>query len=306
MPQIDFGDHQFKWVTENQRATHALFACIERADCAQNQTKVVILLNDEFTDALHGGYIGGEVIWALSTIRALEDLGYTLYHIFHNLVKMILANPNQLKACRDHPICLKSEKNPAGIPAWRLWSFYWWDDHQHENLLGTKWVLSPEDYGATHTYLGYSIEAQCALHPFIPHAERQRQAYILAKHLKYFDPKTTAWSADLYDAAVSKTGIKFIMAAETKDNPPNLEQISQNIHNFGDILSQEEFYGNLSSSVVLVGVGMPLISPTPYDALCLGVPFVNVVKEWDKSNPEDRSRWETQQGALRSLSEPYV
>ena len=37
-------------------------------------------------------------------------------------------------------------------------------------------------------------------------------------------------------------------------------------------LNKTEFYEQLASASVLVGVGKPRISPSPWDALCMGVP----------------------------------
>jgi len=39
------------------------------------------------------------------------------------------------------------------------------------------------------------------------------------------------------------------------------------------------------------GIGKPIVSPTPYDALCMGVPFINPVMKWSSDAPEDRSSW---------------
>jgi hypothetical protein len=43
------------------------------------------------------------------------------------------------------------------------------------------------------------------------------------------------------------------------------------ITNFGQ-LGKLEFYGAMANSFVLIGVGAPRISPSPWDALCMGVP----------------------------------
>lgn len=86
-----YTEHAFTWITENQKTTKALFRCIERGNCAQNQTKgegdprgaavskltrpspslVVITTSWHFRWALEGGYFGGEAIWALSTVYIL-------------------------------------------------------------------------------------------------------------------------------------------------------------------------------------------------------------------------------------------
>jgi len=72
------------------------------------------------------------------------------------------------------------------------------------------------------------------------------------------------------------------------------------------IMPQPVFLDTLSRSRVLVGVGSPLISPTPYDALCLGTPFINPIVDWDRNDPHDRTKWTTQHGTLKFYDPPYV
>jgi hypothetical protein len=68
-------------------------------------------------------------------------------------------------------------------------------------------------------------------------------------------------------------------------------------------------------------------SPTAYDALCLGVPFINPIlgvraishlfiylyhprtyscAQWDKNKPTDKTRWNSQHNTLKALDPPYV
>ncbi|KAJ7740869.1 hypothetical protein B0H14DRAFT_3167857 [Mycena olivaceomarginata] len=148
----------------------------------------------------------------------------------------------------------------------------------------------------TNSYLGYNIETQCSRYPFIPHSGRKRQAYILAKFLNFFTPERRAWQPDFFDAAADATRVSFVMASVELSDMPKLRP--------GEL--QDEFYHILSHSVALVGVGHPEISPTPYDALCLGVPFVNPIVAWDTNDPNDRTRWTTQHDLLVEFSAPYV
>ncbi|KAF9017855.1 hypothetical protein BDZ89DRAFT_1021850 [Hymenopellis radicata] len=315
-----YPDQKFGWITKNQEATQALFRCIERGNCAQNQTKVVILAHYHFRTGLQGGYISGEVVWAMSTFRALKNMGYTVlfaldmiaatqfYHIFDNLVKMIITGDDQSFQCLREPTCAISEENPTGIPAWKMFSLSYWTEPS--NPLGAKWTLSPEDYEilghAPNSYLGYSIEAQCQKYPFIPHSQRDSQAYILAKFLKFFLPDSTPWTPDFFDAAANATGMSFVVGARNLPFEPEPDvTLAASIKNVGHI-QQDEFYDILSRSVALVGLGNPLLSPTPYDALCLGIPFINPIFEWDENNRNDRSSWRTQHSMLLHLSAPYV
>ncbi|KAJ7437075.1 hypothetical protein B0H11DRAFT_2108369 [Mycena galericulata] len=306
------------WITENQKNTIALFKCIgQQSSCGQNQTKVVIIVAADFIGAMEGGHIGGEAISAFSTRRALDNMGYSvlfapnleravqLYHIFDNLVKMVIMDAGQTDDCWfSHGSCRRTDENPTGIPVWKIFTFHFWIDAR--NPLGEKWTLSPEPYQpfgrAPNTFLGYSIEAQCRMHRFIPHSERNPQAYILAKFLQFFRPDGRAWPPEFFDLASNSTGLSFLIGARENDSPLLL---AASIKNLGP-LKQDDFYGVLSKSVVLIGMGDPVTSPTPYDALCLGVPFINPIRQWDAKNPDKRSKWHTQHDMLKHLSPPYV
>jgi hypothetical protein len=88
-------------------------------------------------------------------LQALNNLGYTvlfasdmpaamqLYHLFANLVKMIIVDPPQGTLCFEQEACVRSTNNPAGIPAWKIFSYLWWT--HVDNPLGPKWTLSPEN-----------------------------------------------------------------------------------------------------------------------------------------------------------------
>ncbi|KAF7352263.1 Glycosyltransferase family 18 protein [Mycena venus] len=265
------------------------------------------------------GHMAGEEIWARSTIKALANMGYTylysphiewtiqLYQMFPDLVKAILVEGEDSKYCFEDVDCIMNSENPYGLPAWKIFSFAFWV--QSANPLGHKWTLSPEDYRLEHswnipnTYLGYSVEPGCLSTPFIPHEQRKfpPQIYILAKTLEYFNPKDHAWKADFYDDAANATGAQFVVGAV--GSPPG--DFSKSIKNVG-LMPQKWFYQNLAQSSVLVGMGLPWTSPTPYDALCLGVPFINPIVQWDPKNKTNRDRWFTQQGSLKVLDPPYV
>ncbi|KAJ7037851.1 hypothetical protein C8F04DRAFT_1034990 [Mycena alexandri] len=320
-PKVYATDRNHRWITDSKTGAQALFQCLEQGDCGQNQTKVVLISSHDYIVPLQGGSVGGEAVWALSTYRALQEMGYTvlfgngveavsrMYKVFDSLVMMVIANAEQAFGCFKTN-CVRSETNPNGIPAWKIFSSHFWQGQN--NPLGSKWTLSPEDvcpYGFGNTYLGYSIEAQCSKHAFVPYAQRKRQVYVLAKHLKFFLPKVTAWPPSYFDEAANATGLGFVMASRDLPDGPRLgpADLSTSIRNFGaDAMRSDTFYDLLSHSVALVGVGNPALSPTPYDALCLGVPFINPINQWNKKDPEDRKEWQTQHGALKVLSPPYV
>jgi len=200
------------------------------------------------------------------------------YKMFPDLVKLVFMDSEDTFHCRgDRDNCIISSSNPTGIPSWKTFSFAFWPGSNHP--LGLKWTLSPENYSAEGwpktTYLGYSIEESCRRHRFVPHHEREDQAWILAKYLHYFTPKfKSTWSQVDFDAATAATGIKFAMgsaASQYKEEEPGLPSTHVN---YGRI-DQPTFMQHLSMSRVLIGVGNPVawvpLSPV-HQILCIAQP----------------------------------
>lgn len=93
---------------------------------------------------------------AIVQVHALRNLGYTflyaysldravqLYQLFPELVTAVLVESDESQACWDNTeYCLLSDWNPDGIPAWKIFSFYFWTNPA--NPLGQNWTLSPEE-----------------------------------------------------------------------------------------------------------------------------------------------------------------
>ncbi|KAJ6620661.1 hypothetical protein B0H10DRAFT_2021327 [Mycena sp. CBHHK59/15] len=348
------------WITRNQETIHALFQCIEQGDCRQNQTKVIIIESYQFRLPLEGGWIGGEAIYAMSTVRGplpthhSTDLRTAECTSKHGIQRAfcveyparrpavpdiprprqdgshpwrpgeeLLVRPGRRvlahgKLSSRHPrvenllVLFLGERGQSPGPEVDA------ESRRRESLLSFsvsflsfQGRLSVGQYKSEglslNTYLGYSIEAQCALRPFIPHAERRSQVYVLAKFLHMFRPEDRAWAPELFDSAANATGVPFLAGTKPPSpaDAPETADIAASITNVG-IMKQDEFYDVLSHSLALVGIGNPRVSPTPYDALCLGVPFINPVMGWDRNSPDDRSKWDVQHGYLKNLSPPYV
>ncbi|KAJ6625231.1 hypothetical protein B0H10DRAFT_2212228 [Mycena sp. CBHHK59/15] len=251
------------WITENQKTMQSLFACLDNSNCSQNQTKIVIVSSYHFLGALNG-WNGGEDVWARSTTLALRNMGYSflysvnwqrtiqMYQTFPHLVAMIFAQSEETAECFADPLCLLSEENTDGIPAWKIFSFYWWS------------------------------------------------AYVMGKNSRYFATASRAWDPEILERASAATQIQFLAGTER-----NIPEFSNTIQNLGK-LPRGEFYIALSKSVALVGMGLPETSPTPYDALCLGVPFINPIFKWDPNNISDQTLWDTQHLNLKYFDPPYV
>lgn len=200
-------------------------------------------------------------------------------------------------------------------PFRKIFSINWWNSVDHP--LGGPFTLSPEDYtywpgtagGVDNYFLGYSIEKTCLRTPFAPFDSRPRQAFVYAKFLHYFtgseyilrdDPSPTDFFSTLAEAANMTFLARFEHDIDTISPPPGITELER--------LDRPAFQSVIARSRVVMGVGSPWLSPTPWEALCLGVPFVNPVKEWDKAEPDNREKWVTQHdGVLHyGYDEPYA
>ncbi|WVR03863.1 hypothetical protein IAU60_000861 [Kwoniella sp. DSM 27419] len=278
----------------------------------------------------------------LYTQSAMDTL--TLYSVLSHRVKLVIWEGSELKAClkrnesnwQDLELahtpghwqqdegrygCIMREGYEEGIPLSKSFTFHFWEGP--ENPLGRAFTLAPEDWSQWHNgvgnrYLGYSIETRCRAVK-LP-LDRQHRGMVLGKRSNYFDTTTRDWAwgsnhtldqiiRDIPSAAEGSEGeeAKFEMIATggvKKDGAP--EQLYDGpIRNLG-LLKQDEWYQTLAASKFLLGVGKPLLSPSPYDALCFGVPFINPITWWNKSNPSDWTVWDTQHNGLRSIPAPYV
>jgi len=177
--------------------------------------------------------------------------------------------------------------------------------------LGRQWTLSPDDYGLEgqqepNTYLGYTIEPECRAQPFIPLKDREHQVYILTKSLQRFVPgPERAWSPEIFDEVSNATGVRFAIGVDPDRPPVGVPELPSNHIDYG-LVDRRQFMANIAKSKVLVGIGNPINSPTPYEALCLGVPFINPVFRWDNQNPSDKTKWHAQHSHLKFQGPPYV
>ncbi|KAK8861557.1 hypothetical protein IAR55_002379 [Kwoniella newhampshirensis] len=216
--------------------------------------------------------------------------------------------------------CMKREGYEEGIPLHKSFTFHFWEGPEHP--LGRQFTLAPEDYGAWakdgkgNHFLGYSIETRCRSVE-LP-SEKLHRGLILGKRKDYFDPESRDFywpdllgpTSDAMPSAHNATSgedVPFELIATAGKNQDGVPEdlFGQKIHNLGP-QTQDGWNAILSSSKFLLGIGKPWLSPSPYDALCFGVPFINPVMYWDKENPHDWSKWITQHNALRAVEPPFV
>lgn len=133
----------------------------------------------------------------------------------------------------------------------------------------------------TNTYLGYSVEDSCMKQPFIPHTERPRgRVYAMAKSMSYFAAQPDrAWPVTFFSNARKKIqtpgGVSFVLGAHNdtdfaKEYGLSIPDMPSDgsVENLG-LMDTETFMEEVARSRVLLGVGRPAISPTPYQGLCL-------------------------------------
>lgn len=303
------------WETENSKTIHSLLTCMATNTCKENQTSIVLLSARHFAWVLQG-WFSGEQIWARSVMTVLGELGYTMifapdakqlakvYPLFPSLVKVVLIEDFDVLACYEDPQCIKSSSNPHGVPAWKMLTMSFWQGP--DNPLGSAWTVGPEPWSEItpwssldNVYMGYSVERTCMQIPTTPFEQRPRRVYILAKLLSFFYEDGFPWqNVSLVDPSVG-------FVAGIQDNTEGKHVVPEGIHNLG-LMKQPDFYRELGNSRALLGIGNPAISPSPYDALCMGVPFINPILHWDSEHPDDSNRWITQHDGLRGLRSPYV
>lgn len=202
----------------------------------------------------------------------------------------------------------------------------WWN--QPAEPLGGPFTLSPEPYGIwpspwnggrDNFYLGYTVEPSCMDTPYIPPAQRPRQAYVFGKSLHYFGSPAyilfeeiggieASINDDFYVEFSQKENVTFLAGHfSLSDAPEGYTSPPRGIIQH-ERLPRPEFQKVVSNSRVMIGLGNPLLSPTPYEALCLGIPFINPFRPADKNDPKNKMKWEAQHDAFvyEGLDEPYV
>ncbi|GFZ42607.1 hypothetical protein JCM24511_00324 [Saitozyma sp. JCM 24511] len=322
-----------------------LAECIATKSCRPGQEKVVLLASSHFSLALKG-WTAGEDIWAASTIEAFTSLNATLlytysamdtlliYQAIPDLVKMVIWEGSLYENCykrndENHleqgadggwqtgkKGCIKRTGFEDGIPVWKSFIFHYWRDALSH--LGHNWTLAPENYargGIGNYYLGYSIETYCTKMKYYPADQREHRGLAYGKRKMYFDPTNGEyrWAGVLGPAIVAqapgidpKNGRQVPFEVIATVDAPGDDLFQQNLTNLG-VMYRDPWTENLAKSKFMLGVGKPKDSPSPYDALCLGVPFINPLANYNPDNVTDRSAWwDSQHDGVLDIPEPYV
>lgn len=181
-----------------------------------------------------------------------------------------------------------------------------------------EWRLPEANNWRNFSYIGYAMQDLKHTH-HIPFNERPYRAYVLGKHQTFFYEKSgahVAWHLDMYKRALDEMrktypSFEFVGAffdergdeRKEKEGPIPLPEGIRNIYP----LNSTQFDEALTESRMLVGIGWPTASPSPYRALARGVPFISPFKVRDDGIPEDPARWsDSQHDSLRYEVPPRV
>ena len=130
-------------------------------------------------------------------------------------------------------------------------------------------------------------------------ATRPKQVVLWGKEPKYFDERARTLIADLV-----RSGARVVT---TVDHRHGFDEALQSLGatNLGH-LDPTLFRALLAKSAVLVGLGDPLLGPTPLEALAEGCAYVNPVFQSPRVIEQGRMIASSQQPYLESLPEPLV
>lgn len=182
----------------------------------------------------------------------------------------------------------------------------------------------------------YSTEHMCTKIPLVPLEERKTQVWMLMKQLIYVYHPRFAWNRTYFPLIHEELGIDFVggweinkdylgWGKDIEEEILEIEDREKGVYNLG-MLPIEAFYDQVRDSIMMIGMVNPSWSPSPIEALCLGVPFLNPVRffcwltilyklkanhcneisGWDHNDPWDKSRWDTQHPTLVEYDPPYV
>jgi hypothetical protein len=175
--------------------------------------------------------------------------------------------------------------------------------------------LLPHLAHADMTYLGYALAAD-EDPEVIPFHDRPVRAYILSKRVQYFydvygkpmigrDQITRAYH-ELRKEFPTFEFVGAFIDDRSKEQHEALGpmEVPEGVRNLGK-LGPEAWIHEVSNSRAMVGIGFPVSSPSPYQALAHGVPFINPHRINEGHDPKDPYTWYiSQHEFLRILSPP--
>ncbi|CAK5269440.1 unnamed protein product [Mycena citricolor] len=325
--------------THNSAALRTMDICLQEQECRSNSkcmsfsvtsdvhssSLVIIFLAEDLSVSRFRGH---EYLETRSILRALDALGIIyvfspndvqwaqrVYRLFPDQVKALVMDARDIEDClKDRINCVRTPNNLPGIPIWKM--LHWNKRHiiERANPLGEQWSLSLDrDPSNNKTYVGYSMESNCAKQlPHFTPEERLNRVYILATLETYFAPHHTSWDPEFFETFGRSSGIPFVASLDPVEGrlknyhqADGLHLVPSNLVELGT-LSFVQTVEEMARSKLMLGLWDPREESIVLENLCMGVPFLNPVGNWDHSNPEDRTQWTVQHTSLIDANPPYV
>ncbi|WVQ78013.1 hypothetical protein IAT38_000094 [Cryptococcus sp. DSM 104549] len=289
----------------------------------------------------------GESIWMAAVMKQLAMLGYswiaigpwgnwqTVVEMMPDVYNVLWSGDLDAVSCITDPRCIAKEHYapPEGaedlsigvpdeergvIPLWALYvqdvwgarpreispNGHWWgltqDGDWSFQPLGQDWVITPWQLPG-HTQLSYSMEEQCHKIPVIPPEERKHAALVYGKRSSYFHYPHVS-RPEFWTNLSRDNDFDLILTATIEEDRP----LPEGLHTIGK-QTPEGFEELVASVKAVVGIGLPTISPSVYNALCQATPVV-LPYFHDPVNGGDWkyfSAW-SQHGPAAIIGEPYV
>ncbi|KAJ9103197.1 hypothetical protein QFC21_002620 [Naganishia friedmannii] len=220
--------------------------------------------------------------------------------IVHNalpdIVTFIYARDTLALSCLSDPRCRSDfppnttavTEIPMGqrgtIPSWKLFTVDYWGarpgDHGRSNFaygiqpgeemtfnpLGNEWTVAPFPYPG-HTYIPLTLEKSCLQLGVVPHHRRKGEVTVLGKLYQYFYPHRMGLvPQDVWPPFQNATSLAPIANARALKETDVEQSTPPGLINKGPVPSAN-YTQQVANSKVLLTIGRPEISPSPYLAL---------------------------------------
>ncbi|KAJ7651985.1 hypothetical protein DFH06DRAFT_538320 [Mycena polygramma] len=313
--EITSGDQSKR--EHNRNTLRGMVECMHNTHC-ERDLKLVILGSADFGSASGNerSILGAFDNLNVSYIYSARDtvFAHGVHALFPSYTRAVIFDPHDLTACvKNTRGCLRSPENQDGIPLWKLFSWTQLPHDQPASPLGFAWTLTGEVFPRGETFVGFSVERSCRDIPYVEPTERLDRAFILANLETYFyGPRHNNWPPKYFEDSGAETGVQFVASLDPEDarlaSYPEIEgehHVPSNLVEIG-WLPPSRVLEEISKSRLFIGLWDPREQPVVYEALCLGVPFLNPIRYWDANNPNDTSKWVTQITGLSDLGPPYA
>ncbi|KAJ6470624.1 hypothetical protein C8R47DRAFT_1222519 [Mycena vitilis] len=300
----------------NRKSLRGMVECMYNRHCKRTP-KLLILGSADFGSAAghEPSILAAFDNLKVSYIYSARDIVFAhgIHALFPSYTRAVIFEPPELTECvEDTRECLRSPENQDGIPVWKLFTWTQYPGGQPASPLGFAWTLAGETFPHGETYVGFSVERSCREIPYVPPTERLDRSFILATLETFFyGPRHNNWPPRYFEDSSAETGAQLVASLDPVHarlvQYPEVEgqHVPSNLVELG-WLPPRRVLEEISKSRLLVGLWDPREQSIVYEALCLGVPFLNPIRSWDENNPNDTSKWTTQNMGLNDWSPPYA